>query len=304
MILKKIKFCFIILFYFFIIFSVRFILARSYFHVHLGDDLNQSKYQIQIMDINVLASEWLITEIPTQIYNINVQDYEGMKLFLKEYKYLDTELNNHVPGYNGFQQTQLNYISLKESPKGLLGVYICPRTNPFHIKYSHNQYSNTLSGLLNDNKVSMKEIYCFWNVRDRTREQNVRVHHIVKPIPDHRIESYINDYLDSHNISRINRNVRKGCYNMTKTSGFIIPLPQGFYNNHEVTNIYFDEGVRIMDNKKGSVQDLLNMANGAQNIYIFSLKSQIFESRKRPPSGNVRHKMFYTPESTKIDYTN
>ncbi|WP_323847558.1 MAG: hypothetical protein Q2306_01570 [Phytoplasma sp.] len=272
MILNKIKIFIIILFYFVIIIFVKFIFAWGYFHVRLGDDLNQSQYQIQIMDTNELAYEWLRNECPTQIYNINIQDCESMKLFLKEYKYLDTNLNNNVPGYNSFKQTQLNYISLKEPPKGLLGVYIIPRENPFQIKYSNKQYSNTLSELLNDNKISMKEIYCFWDVKEKHREQDVKIHHIVLNIRSHEIENCINNYLDSKNIFRSNRNVRTGCYNMTQKSGLIIPLPHySYYNIQAVTNIYFDDGIRIMDINKGNIHDLLNMANGAKNIYIFSL---------------------------------
>lgn len=279
MILKKNKFGLKILFYCIIIIFLKSNNILGYFHIRLGEKENISKYQIKIININEIANKWITNEPPTQVYDIIIEETEDMKLFLKELKNLDTNLKNHIPGYNAFNTNSLNYISLKNPPKELLGIYIVPRNNPFKKKYPDTQYTTTLEELLTNNKISMKEIYCFWNVKTKSPDPNIKIHHIVNHnVPDDQISSHINRYFNSKQIYKNNKYIQNKCYNSTSTSGIIIPLPdEGFFNGEKITNIYFDDGIRIIN--KGKTEYLLKMANGATNIYVFSLDN----SNYKPP---------------------
>ncbi|MDC9032077.1 hypothetical protein [Columbia Basin potato purple top phytoplasma] len=272
MILKKNKFGFKILFYCIIMIFLKSNNILGYFHIRLGEKENISKYQIKIIDINEIANKWITNEPPTQVYDINIEETEDMKLFLKELKNLDTNLKNHIPGYNAFNTNSLNYISLKNPPKELLGIYIVPRNNPFKKKYPDTQYSTTLEELLNNNKISMKEIYCFWNVKTKSQDPpNVAIHHIYGSIFEGKEEDYHGSNTINRYINHYNKYIRNKCYNMTLESGIIIPLPdESLFNGLKITHIYFDNGIRII--KKGTTKDLLKMANGAKNIYVFSLE--------------------------------
>ncbi|AYJ01059.1 hypothetical protein CWO85_00700 [Candidatus Phytoplasma ziziphi] len=285
MFLNKTKFFFIILLYLIIIICFKSIWAWSYFHIRFGENISESKInssqcQIKLANIDELIAEWIKNEPNIQIYDVNIQDVYSVKIFLQDYRYINTQLDNHIPGYNGFGKFNLNFISLKDPPKGLLGVYIVPRENPFQIKYSEQQYSNTLKDLL-DNNTTIKEVYCFWNVKERTLNPDVKIIHIVQHnVADDKIADYINQYLDSRGIYRENRYIRKGCYNMSKRTGISIPLPKGKFNYTDVVNIYFDDGERFMwQDDRGEIETLLNMPNGAKNIYIFSLDNLDY----RPP---------------------
>jgi hypothetical protein len=276
MFLNKTKFFFIILLYLIIIICVQSILAWSYFHIRFGENISESKinssqYQIKLTNIDEIIAEWMKNEPNMKIYNINVQNLESIKIFLQNYRYINTQFENHIPGYNGFGKINLNLISLKNPPEGLLGIYIFPRENPFKMKYSEQQYSNTLQELL-ENNTTIKEIYCFWDVKEIDLKQDVQIVHIVqRNVAEDQIDKFINKYLDSKGISRENRYIQKGCYNMSKQTGISIPLPKGKFNNEDVVNIYFDDGERFMWKDTGDIQTLLNMPNGAKNIYIFSL---------------------------------
>ncbi|WAN63643.1 hypothetical protein RS022_08450 [Candidatus Phytoplasma rubi] len=278
MFLNKNKFFFIILLYLIIIICIQSILASSYFHIRFGENISKSKInssqcQIKLKNIDELIEEWMKNEPNMKIYDVNVQNLESIKIFLQNYKYINTQFYNHIPGYNCFGQINLNFICLKNPPKGLLGVYIFPRENPFKMKYSEQQYSLTLKELL-ENNTTIKKVYCFWNVKEINLIKNVNIVHIVKhDVADNKIADYINKYLDSKGIYRENRYIRKGCYNMSKQTGISIPLPKGQFNYTDVVNIYFDKGERFMLQEEGDIQTLLNMPNGAKNIYIFSIKN-------------------------------
>ncbi|MDV3182482.1 MAG: hypothetical protein Q8869_01240 [Candidatus Phytoplasma australasiaticum] len=82
----------------------------------------------------------------------------------------------------------------------------------------------------------------------------------------------INDYLIKNQIITQSKFIQIGCYNMTPTTGLVVPLPEGKFEGMDIVAIYFDDGIRLLpkDEKTYTLADLLKLANGAKNIYLFS----------------------------------
>lgn len=240
----------------------------SFFH-------NQNETKIKLADYQTLKQEWLSTQPKMKRYDITVLSKESIPEILKYFDILISHYDLTNPAYNPYNSNFFRW-HIKDPPKGLLGIYFKPRSNPFNIKYPSFDNKYTLEDLLKY-EIAIEEAFVFWDAQQKTQEEKVNVELIsINLFVDQSKEEAINNYLIVNNIIKEKKFIKLGCYNITPQTGLVAPLPLGKLVGFEIENIYFDDGIRILpENKKNyTLEDLLKLSNGAKNIYLFSFNTQ------------------------------
>jgi hypothetical protein len=206
-------------------------------------------------------------------YDFNISDKQEIKEILKKF---DIEINfiNDQTSYNKYNDYSLLY-NLKKPPEELIGIYLKPRLNPFGEEYpcEHNKYS--IEEILKHN-LSIEKVYFFWDVEKKILNPEIKIHYIQENINDKQEKiNFINKYLIQNKIIDKTQLIELNCYNSDSKSGISIPLPNNLYKTKTISAIYFDDGIRKINEKKGTIENLIKMGNGAKNIYIFSFQENI-----------------------------
>ncbi|MDV3139472.1 MAG: hypothetical protein Q8742_01920 [Candidatus Phytoplasma australasiaticum] len=230
--------------------------------------------KIKIADAQTLQQEWLITQPPMKRHDIPVLTKPSIPTILKYFQIETSPYGLDNPTYNPYGRNFF-YWELKDPPSGLLGVYLKPRNNPFCIQYPQGDKEFTLPDLLKY-EIAIEEAFVFWDAHQQPSsiESNQELI-VIHQFADQSKEEAINDYLIENQIINKPLLIKLGCYNATPNTGLVVPLPEGKFEGMDIATIYFDDGIRLLPKKPTySLADLLKLANGAKNIYLFAFHTQ------------------------------
>ncbi|WP_017191746.1 hypothetical protein [Poinsettia branch-inducing phytoplasma] len=205
-------------------------------------------------------------------YDINVLNHKDIPNVLK-YFHLQCSGVLHKPSYNNYQQTNLYYY-LKNPPSGLLGVYFKPRFNPFKIEYPYADDLYTLEDLLKY-EIAIEEAFVFWDAKQKPQEIPPQINLVVSNIfTDQNKEEIINRWLINNNIIKQPKLIKLGCYNATTNTGLVAPLPSRTFHEIDIDAIYFDDGIRIMEEnpQKQTIRQHIEILQKTQQRYKQRLK--------------------------------
>ncbi|MDV3202780.1 MAG: hypothetical protein Q8901_02455, partial [Candidatus Phytoplasma stylosanthis] len=234
----------------------------------------QNKTKIPLADSQTLQQEWLAPQPKMKRYDIPVLTKPSIPDILKYFQIETSPYGLDNPTYNPYDRDFFCF-ELKDPPPGLLGVYLKPRNNPFCIQYPQGDKESTLPDLLKY-EIAIEEAFVFWDARQQPPAAEINPELIViHQFADQSKEEAINDYLIENQIINKPILIKLGCYNATPNTGLVVPLPEGKIEGMDIATIYFDEGIRLLPkNPTYSLADLLKLANGAKNIYLFAFHTQ------------------------------
>ncbi len=69
--------------------------------------------------------------------------------------------------------------------------------------------------------------------------------------------------------------IKLGCYNVVSNEAIIIPFNSNgyfYYNNNKIEAVYFDDGIARVLINCDEANNLIKLANGAKNIYLFKFE--------------------------------
>ncbi|MBS2126594.1 hypothetical protein J8J04_02775 ['Fragaria x ananassa' phyllody phytoplasma] len=252
---------------------------------------NKQNPKLKLTDYETLQQEWLNTQPKFKRQDINVLDKKDIPNILKYFDIQTSIYGLEEPSYNPYNK-QFFDPKLKNPHQGLLGLYFKHRTNPFNIKYPYDEdYEYTLEDLLKY-EIAIEEVFVFWDVKQKTNKDNPNIQLIVSNIfIGQNKEEIINQYLINNNIIKEPKLIKLGCYNATPNTGLVVPLPQEILNDVQIDAIYFDDGIRIMNEspKKQFLKEFIKTLQKIQKrrkkllkeIEVDNLKQLINEQIKK-----------------------
>ncbi|UQV27402.1 hypothetical protein H7686_0001100 [Candidatus Phytoplasma asiaticum] len=125
----------------------------------------QNKTKIQLSDSQTLQQKWLENQPKLKRYDISVLTKQSILEILKSFKIETSTYELDNPAYNPYG-LDFFYWELKDPPSGLLGVYLKPRNNPFHIRYPVADSKYTLTDLLKY-EIAIEEAFVFWDANQQ-----------------------------------------------------------------------------------------------------------------------------------------
>ncbi|MDV3198462.1 MAG: hypothetical protein Q8888_02315 [Vigna little leaf phytoplasma] len=274
--------------------------AHSFFY-------RQKKHSPRLANYATLEQEWLATQPKLKRYDYRVLTRAEIPRILTYHNIPDVSvsLGTSPCHFNAYGEKKI-YWWLKNPPPGLFGVYFKPRENLFQTKYPHGDYIYTLEDLLTY-ESAIEEVFVFWDARQQPipSDVNIRLLPLMlndgytkypprRATDDDRYAAVdLGFYHDKQEILQNRASwtpiplgaqrflkekvIRLGCYNATPTTGLVLPFPPGKYQGKHIQAVYFDEGIRVLPENLSPVPftDLLKLANGAKNIYLFYFEREV-----------------------------
>ncbi|WEX20409.1 MAG: hypothetical protein TB2022_3260 [Candidatus Phytoplasma citri] len=205
----------------------------------------QIKTKIPLADSQTLQQEWLSYQPKMKRYDISVLTKQSIPDILNYFQVKTSTYRLDRPAYNPYGRDFFCW-ELKDPPPGLLGVFLKPRNNPFHIRYPQGDEESTLTDLLKY-EIALEEAFVFWDAHQQPPTEEINKELIViQQFADQSKEDTINDYLIKNQIINEPLLIKLGCYNATPNTGLIVPLPWGNFDDLEIAAIYFDNGMRLL----------------------------------------------------------
>ncbi|WP_334347511.1 hypothetical protein [Candidatus Phytoplasma prunorum] len=226
--------------------------------------------------------KWLQTQPPLNRQDFQILEMANIPIILKYYG-LEASVDNLTePSYNGAGETTFSVPLKAGSPPGLKAVFLQARPNWMNYQYPRSPYQLSLTDLLTY-EFEIARAFVFWDGRESQPPLNAPQIHLINYTDylTNQEESAkpkaIKAYLTQQHSNYINRPMQIGSYNGTANTGMILPLPaNATYEGKKIEAVYFDEGSRILPpNQNYALTDLLKLANGAQNIYLFYSEPRI-----------------------------
>ncbi|MFP7699451.1 hypothetical protein ACLHHF_00520, partial [Candidatus Phytoplasma pyri] len=215
-----------------------------------------------------------------EIKRLKVHEYTEIPKLLETFG-INGVTVREIPSFNKCYEKRLEWF-FKNPASNLLGAYFEARKPISYDDKSillYGNYQYTLEDMLETGKYKIEIAYIFEKA-DKI-PSNLNIHHIKTTIPFNQSKiDYIKNYLN------INQEVRLNSYNGNANS-VTMPLPSNAnYNNEPVDVVYFDKGNRFLNPNYHDIDDLLKLANGADNVYIFSL------TNKKPQMNVINHYVY------------
>ncbi|WP_349402041.1 putative membrane protein [Candidatus Phytoplasma solani] len=280
--------------HFFLLIFLIFFIKLTYTLTPIAGNQNSSYFQcrtksvIKLADNEELQQEWLKTQPKLKRYDLNIISKADIPKLMELFNVNGVSLygsSGSPPGHNSRLNKIVGTWWFKNPPKGLMGVYLKPRTNPFNQTYPCADYKYTLEEILKY-EIEIEEAFLFWDAKEKPHKIQPQINLVVTNIfTDQNKEEEINNYLMKNNIIKEPKLIKLGCYNATPTTGLVLPLPSKTFCDIPIEAIYFDDGIRILpeDNQNCNIEDLLKLSNGAKNTYLFSFNVQ---ERPKPAKKN------------------
>ncbi|CAP18450.1 conserved hypothetical protein [Candidatus Phytoplasma mali] len=213
-----------------------------------------------------------------RVHHFKILDSTDVDQILALFGIRGVNCNGYSPGFNRFNESTLNWY-FKNPDRYLKHAYFKPRFNPYQLKYPYADYQYTLDDMLSyQNAPFIEEAFIFWDANKTLPNEQVNYHLVPITIAGETnqttIREQINNYLLNNRIISTTKVINLNSYNMSVDCGLVLPLPAGTYQNQAITAVYFDGGIRIIENpSKYSLADLLKLTNGANNVYLFTIKT-------------------------------
>lgn len=254
-------------------------LAQDYYH--------RPFYRTVMVDIQLAKSEenveqWLQTQPPLNRQDFQVFEIASIPKILKYYD-INVQIDNlTVPSYNVAGETTFRVPFKAGGPQGLKAVFFKVRTNWINRQYPSLPYQLTLKDLLKY-EFEIERAFVFWDGHQSRLTVNPPQIHLINYtdyITNHDEQAKknaINEYLAQHHINPHRQPMQIGSFNGAETTGMTLPLPaNATYEGKKIEAVYFDKGSRVLPtNQNYALTDLLKLANGAQNIYLFYSERRI-----------------------------